>query len=205
MARKRSATGAPLALNPGADPGHGHQDQGFAAPHFPDRARPRSWSAPAADAPRYRRCPGRHAGYFITDDPRYDAVDLDEAAAGLPPRLSTTIPFVGRVAEIAAVVAALGREDVRLALLDRAGGVGKTQLALHAVAALHDVLPDQAIVPLASCRDTASMLATIARTIGLRERDAQPLRQRLITALRERRMLLLLDNVEQALPAAAAR
>jgi non-specific serine/threonine protein kinase len=142
---------------------------------------------------------------LIAGDPLYEHIDINDVAA-LPPTqtsLRPVSPLIDRAAELGAVRAHLRDGGTRLLTLVGPAGVGKTQLALHAVAALQADHLEQHVVSLATCRDAASLVTAIARAIGLRERDARPLRERLVTALRDRRVLLLLDNVEQVLPAAA--
>lgn len=143
---------------------------------------------------------------LIAGDPLYEHVDIDDAAALplTPATLHAVSPLIDRAAELGTVLGLLRDERTRLLTLVGPAGVGKTQLALHAAAQLQAEHPAQRVVSLATCRDAASLVTAIARAIGLRERDARPLRARLLAALRDQRLLLLLDNVEQALPAAAA-
>lgn len=142
---------------------------------------------------------------LVAGDPRYEHVEFDDPS-DLAPTMTTlhaVEPLFDRSLDLAAVVALLRDEATRLVTIIGPAGVGKTQLALHVADALRDDFPEQRVISLAACRDLASVLSTIARAVGVRERDARPLRQRLVTALRDHRMLLLLDNVEQALSAAA--
>lgn len=143
---------------------------------------------------------------LIAGDPLYEHIDIDNAAA-LPPAQATlraVSPLIDRTADLAEVIALLRDERTRLVTLVGPAGVGKTQLALHAAASLQADHHEHVAVSLATCRDAASLVAAIARACGLRERDARPLRERLGAALRDRRVLLVLDNVEQALPSTAA-
>src|SRR5262245_54066827 len=119
----------------------------------------------------------------------------------LPPEPLT--PFVGRERELAAVIARLRRQDVRLLTLTGAGGVGKTRLALRAAAALDADFADGArFVTLAEVRDPALVLPAMARALDVRDDDGVPLAQRLRRVLRDRQLLLLLDNVEHVVSAA---
>ncbi|MGN6699971.1 MAG: ATP-binding protein, partial [Thermomicrobiales bacterium] len=114
-------------------------------------------------------------------------------------------PLVGREREVAAVSALLRAPAARLVTLTGPGGVGKTRLGLLVAAGLADDFRDGvAFVPLAAVSDPALVVPAIAAALGVREVVGQPLAATLAAFLRARRLLLLLDNVEQVLPAAAA-
>ncbi|HEX5506387.1 MAG TPA: LuxR C-terminal-related transcriptional regulator, partial [Thermomicrobiales bacterium] len=74
---------------------------------------------------------------------------------------------------------------------------------LAAAEAAEAVAGGVAFVPLAAVRDPAQVAAAVASALGVKEAAGQPLAAALAAYLRERRMLLLLDNFEQVLPAAA--
>ena len=94
-------------------------------------------------------------------------------------------------------------EHVRLVTLTGPGGVGKTLLALHMAAQLVERYPDGVwFVRLERLSDTALVLPTIAETLRLHESAQQSIEQVLRKHLRERRMLLVLDNFEHVLGAA---
>lgn len=115
-----------------------------------------------------------------------------------PPNL-----LIGREAELAAIHALLQRADLRLLTLLGPGGTGKTRLALQvAREQLGRYFDGVWLVDLAPAHDPALVLPTIARTLGLREREAQPAAALLAAYLRERELLLLLDNCEQVIAAA---
>jgi predicted ATPase/class 3 adenylate cyclase len=103
-------------------------------------------------------------------------------------------PLVGRQRELEELMGLL-RDGARLLTLTGAGGTGKTRLALEAAAELTDEFVDGVFwAPLASVRQPELALPTIEETIGAKTRLAEH--------VDEKRMLLLLDNFEQLLPAA---
>ena len=92
---------------------------------------------------------------------------------------------------------------MRLLTLTGPGGVGKTRLSLAVAARLSRAFADGVcFVPLAPITDPALVLPTIAQALGVREHSDQPIVAALQRALRDRQLLVLLDNVEQVLDAA---
>ncbi len=118
------------------------------------------------------------------------------------PRLAT-LPapltrFFGRESEVAAVSAILRRDDVRLVTLTGPGGVGKTRLGLKVTAELApDFAGGAAFVPLAPVSDPDLVPTAIALALEMRDGEDKPPAERLRRFLRDREMLLLLDNFEQ--------
>jgi predicted ATPase/class 3 adenylate cyclase len=109
-------------------------------------------------------------------------------------------PLIGREEELAHTADLLRGNEVRLLTLTGAGGTGKTRLALQLAADLLDEFPEGVfIVELAAVRDPSLVVPTIAQTLAVRELPGQSLEETLVDYLRERRLLLLLDNFEQLL------
>jgi predicted ATPase/DNA-binding CsgD family transcriptional regulator len=112
-------------------------------------------------------------------------------------------PLIGRQQEIQTVCTLLRRPEVRLVTLTGTGGVGKTRLGLQAATdLLDDFAAGVCFVPLASISDPDLVIATIAQTLGVKEAGEQLLSDLLQAYVRDRHLLLLLDNFEQVLAAA---
>jgi predicted ATPase/DNA-binding SARP family transcriptional activator len=114
-------------------------------------------------------------------------------------------PLVGRRLELAAVSALFRDEGARLVTLTGPGGTGKTRLGLAIAHALEPELRDGALfVSLAPVASPELLVPTIAEALGVREGGERSLAQSVTEHLRERRLLLVLDNFEQLLAAAPA-
>jgi hypothetical protein len=123
---------------------------------------------------------------------------LDRARHNLPVQLT---PLLGRAREVGELSALLRRDDVRLVTLTGTGGTGKTRLGQQVAAELADAFPDGVwFVRLARLIDPGLVLPTIAQTLGLQDLGSRPLEETLRAYLRERHLLLLLDNFEQLPP-----
>jgi predicted ATPase/DNA-binding CsgD family transcriptional regulator len=109
---------------------------------------------------------------------------------------------VGREREIAEVERGLA--STRLLTLTGAGGSGKTRLALEAARDLADAYPDGVwLVELAPLSEGTLVAKEVAEALGVPERPAQPLADTLAEVLRDRELLLLVDNCEHLLEATA--
>ncbi len=131
-----------------------------------------------------------------------------ERAERTPVGASTTnlpIPltsFVGRQREIAGVKARLS--SVRLLTLSGAGGSGKTRLAIRVATNLLDIYPDGVWwVELAALADANLLTLAVAKALGVSEVPTQPISETLVSFLRLKKLLLVLDNCEHLITACA--
>jgi predicted ATPase/DNA-binding SARP family transcriptional activator len=125
------------------------------------------------------------------------------AAPRAAPARSATLPvpatgFVGRVRELAALVALLQSGGARLLTLTGAGGSGKTRLALRVAETCAGEYRDGTwFVAFADITDPELIVPTISQTLELAEQAGLAPARRLEQWLSERRALLVLDNLEQ--------
>jgi predicted ATPase len=111
--------------------------------------------------------------------------------------------FIGRAAELTAVMRALHDPRSQLLTLTGPPGVGKTRLAIEATQRLVALVsPEVVFVDLAPLRSPALVLPAIAAAVGLREAPMAVLLDRLQKRLEARPTVLLLDNFEHLLAAA---
>ncbi len=117
---------------------------------------------------------------------------VESGRRGLP---VPATPFVGRVAERAALAAALA--DQRMVTATGPGGVGKTRLALSVAAELAAGRRDGAwFVDLVRVTDPGAVTAAVAETVGVPEQRTTSVELALVASLAGRDGLLVLDNCE---------
>src|SRR6266498_1200282 len=126
--------------------------------------------------------------------------ETSSALSTLP--LSLT-PLLGREKEIEIITKLLTRFDVRLVTLVGPPGVGKTRLAIHVANEIAGMFAHGAVfIDLAPLKDPQEMLAALANVLGMQETSGTSLMTHLISNLRQKNVLLVIDNFEHLLSAA---
>ena len=111
--------------------------------------------------------------------------------------------LVGREPELASIVRMLAEEGQRLVTITGPGGIGKSRLAVAAAREVEAAFPDGVVfVDLAPVLDAPLVIPAVADALGIRDIGDRPLAEKLVAALGGRRLLLVLDNVEQVVEAA---
>ena len=146
-----------------------------------------------------------HEGRQPPDDAEWGARG---AAGRLPSSSATTrppkraalpapvMPLLGRAAEVRTACTLLTTGDVRWLTLTGPGGVGKTRLAVEVGRALAEHFADGVLwIPVAPLRDPALVADAIVHACGLAQRGQAP-RAQLCAFMRDKHLLLVLDNLE---------
>ncbi|QXG76174.1 winged helix-turn-helix domain-containing protein [Modestobacter sp. L9-4] len=122
------------------------------------------------------------------------------APAPLDPLATPLTTFIGRAGELATLARALA--DRRLTTVVGPGGAGKTRLALEAARRRPADAPPAVLVELAEVEDADLVPAQVATVLGVSLTSGDPVGA-IRTALRDRSLLLVLDNCEHVVAAAA--
>src|SRR3989475_2951200 len=124
---------------------------------------------------------------------------LSAFAHNLPGQLTS---FIGRETEVAEIKHLISR--TRLLTLSGAGGNGKTRLALQTAAEMVDHFANGVwFVDMAAVLDPTLIPTTVSTTLRLREQAGQTVLETLVAFLRDKRLLLILDNCEQVVSGCA--
>jgi predicted ATPase len=146
-------------------------------------------------------------GPLVADDLALLLTDRFASPPAAPPAAPLPVlrrPLIDRLEELRAVTGMLLQADVGLVTLTGPGGVGKTTLALAAANAVAGQFADgAAFVSLESLTDPALIRETVARQLRIPAVPGQTLEESLLAFFGPRRLLLVVDNVEQLLSAAA--
>ena len=122
------------------------------------------------------------------------------SALSLPVPLT---PLIGRAQEVQEAARLLADREVRLLTLVGSPGIGKTRLAWRVARELKGRFRDGVLyVTLATITDPSIVVLTIAQAVGLHDTSTESLLEALQRTLRDKEVLLVLDNFEQVLDAA---
>ena len=124
---------------------------------------------------------------------------LEVTPNNLPQQVTS---FVGRERELAEIRKLLG--TTRLVTLVGAGGIGKTRLSLQAAADVLDNYPDGIwFVEFAPLKDARLVPQAVASVLGVKEEAGRPVVEALVKFVKDRQLLLILDNCEHLVHACA--
>jgi predicted ATPase len=144
----------------------------------------------------------RRAAQITAPPPKPDSTPPAFEFPLSPLPLSLT-PLLGREKEVAAVTKILSRFNVRLVTLVGPPGVGKTRLAVQVANEAADMFAHGVqFIDLAPVSEPSGFLSALGRGLGVNDIPDVPLLTRLVQALRQKNVLLVLDNFEQLIEAA---
>jgi predicted ATPase/DNA-binding SARP family transcriptional activator len=138
----------------------------------------------------------------------YESILKGDIAPPVEVRITQTLPnigtpFIDRPAELQQIISRLDDPDCRLLTLVGVGGVGKTRLALEAARQIHTRYREGVyFVSFAGIREAGRLFEAIANTLDFDYNGDFTKEENLISYLREREILLVLDNFETMLASA---
>ncbi|MFG1929689.1 BTAD domain-containing putative transcriptional regulator [Mycobacterium sp. NPDC048908] len=136
---------------------------------------------------------------ILVGEPAQKPAPVSRPQSDLPRRTTT---FIGRAQEVRRVTAAL--QDAALVTLTGVGGVGKTRLALETASAATDRYADGVWFCELAPVESGAVSHALAATLRLQQQQGLGVEDTLIEYLRSRELLLVVDNCEHVLDAAAA-
>ena len=151
-------------------------------------------------------------------DPGRRIADLERAILDQDPALDAPLPnratstrlpvpasrLIGRTREIELISALVQRDSVRLVTIVGAGGSGKTRVALAVAQSVAASFADGAVfVELATVRDANLVVSAIASALGVVESSDESLTAAVASWTRSHDLLLVIDNFEHVIEAAA--
>ena len=143
----------------------------------------------------------QRALFKVAARPESLASSVDASSLLLP---NPPTSLIGREQDLMRALACIRRDHTRLLTVTGPSGVGKTRFALQVAQELSGAFADAlALVTLASVRDATLVPGSIAQALSLREQGETPLTTQIRAYLQSRHFLLVLDNFEQVLEAAA--
>jgi predicted ATPase len=136
---------------------------------------------------------------YLYDESQTEAPRAKKPKHNLP---AQPTPFIGRATQLNALKELILDPDIRLVTLLGPGGMGKTRLSLQVAQAVLDHFTHGAFfVPLADDTDSNQFISRVAQQLEIRE-GGRPLLENIKDYLRDKKLLLVLDNFEQLISAA---
>ena len=136
---------------------------------------------------------------YLYDESQVEAPQAKKPKHNLP---AQPTPFIGRATQLSALKELILDPDIRLVTLLGPGGTGKTRLSLQvAQEALDHFTHGAFFVPLADDTDSNQFISRVAQQLEIRE-GGRPLLENIKDYLRDKTLLLVLDNFEQLISAA---
>lgn len=130
----------------------------------------------------------------------FPALNSLETPTNLP---ASVTPLIGRESDVTALEELLGSEGVRMVTITGTGGSGKTRLAIAVAARLGEVFRNGLVfVDLTTTTDPAQVASAVAMALELPIVPGVPAMESVVTQLRDRAVLLVLDNFEHVAAAA---
>jgi predicted ATPase len=136
---------------------------------------------------------------YLYDESQAEAPQVNKPKPNLP---AQPTPFIGRATQLSALKELILDPDIRLVTLMGPGGTGKTRLSLQVAQETLDHFTYGAFfVPLADDTDSNQFISRVAQQLEIRE-GGRPLLENIKDYLRDKKLLLVLDNFEQLISAA---
>lgn len=140
-----------------------------------------------------------HGNALTPDFPRRRASDSLFRAPPLPVQLETLVPRLPELVHLRELL-----DGSRLLTLLGPGGIGKTRLAMELARTVADEYPDGVwVLDLTSCRTATEVVDALRSCFELGKQMQLPIDQQLARTLRDRMVLLVMDNCEQVAAACA--
>ena len=163
-------------------------------PQWTERLLKLAASEEKTNAPRRGQTPAARLPVVVASLPTFDSP--------LNPLPLSLTPLLGREEEVESLTKLISRLDVRLVTLVGAPGVGKTRLAIHTANEIVGMFAHgAAFADLSPITEPKDVLGTLAGALGVQGSSDAPLMTQLINTLKQKNLLLVIDNFEHVIDA----